>query len=73
MCISDYEKKHDGCLQKERSGYLAKLRAGRKSEVCFVSGDNDIQTIEELINSFGYTAESLLNKRVVISIEDENL
>jgi len=72
MYISDYKKEIDGLLQRERTGYFAKLEVDGKSEVCFVSGDNDIYTIEELINNFGYTVESLLNKRIIISIEDEN-
>ena len=71
--ISDYEKKIDGLLQRECSGYFAKLKVGSEGEICFVSGDNDIHTIGELINNFGYTAESLLDIRVVISIEDEKL
>ena len=69
MYISNY-KESDGALQQERSGYFAMLNVNGKSEVCFISGDNDIQTMEELINNFGYTVSSLLNRRIVISIED---
>ena len=64
-----YEK--GKALQRERSGYLANLKVGKKSEICFVSGGNDIYTIEELINNFGYDAKTLINQRLVLLIEDE--
>lgn len=62
--------KKEEALQVERSGYLAHLQVGKNVAICLVSGDNDIYTIEELINCFGYGAESLMNTRIVISIEN---
>jgi hypothetical protein len=67
--LKSYEKGQ--ALQVEKSGYLASLQVGKNSEICFVSGDEDIYTMEELINRFGYDAKSLINQRIVFSIENE--
>jgi len=66
--ISDYDKSQ-GIIQKERIGYFARLNVNGKTEICLVSGDQDIQTIDELIMLFGYSPESMINERVIISIE----
>jgi len=56
-------------IQKMLSGHFARLNVNGKSEVCFVSGGNDMQTIDELIMAFGYEPKSVINERVIISIE----
>lgn len=44
---------------------------GGKSEVCFISGDYDCLNIGEIIKASGYDPESLLNRKLLITIEDE--
>ena len=67
--ISDARK--DERIQREISGHLAKLSVGGEPKTCFVAGDADCLTIGEIINACGYTTESLLGRRLVVSIEDE--
>ena len=69
-----YLKNHtdkEGKFGIEISGYLANLTVRSTPNVCFVSGDYDCQTVSELIKVAGYNPKSLLNRRLLITIEDE--
>lgn len=66
-----YIRDCDGKLHSELSGHFARL-AGKnnKSVYCLVSGDLDIENIGEMIEAMGYTLDSVRNKRVTITIEE---
>ena len=67
-----YLKEHkNGNFDIEVSGYLANLQVKGVSKVCFVSGDYDCLTIGETIKAAGYDPKSILNRRLLITIEDE--
>ena len=70
-----YLKKHKkGKFGIEIGGYLANLQVSgwvNKSKVCFVSGDYDCLTVGEIIKAAGYDPSSVLDRRLLITIEDE--
>ena len=67
-----YFKEHKGGkFGIEISGYLVNLAVNETLDVCFVSGDTDCQTIGEIIKAAGYDPDSILNRRLLITIEDE--
>ena len=67
-----YLKKHkEGKFGVEVSGYLANLQVKKTSKICFVSGDYDCLTIGEIIKTAGYDPRSILNRRLLIAIDDE--
>ena len=78
-----YLKKHkNGRFGIEIGGYLANLQIPKyqnktslsnigNSEVCFVSGGYDCLTIGEIIKIAGYDPNSILNRRLLVTIEDE--
>lgn len=57
-----------GPVQIQVSGQIVEL-AGNK--VCLVNSDFDIERFGELINACGYTARSLIGRRITVTIEDE--
>ena len=60
-----------GALQTEIEGTFARLEDDRGKKVaCFVCSVADVLTIGELINACGYTFDSVVKKRVKISIEE---
>jgi len=64
-----YISDHDGGpVQLQISGRIASL-AGDK--ICLVNSDFDIERFGELINACGYTAQSLVGRRITVLIEDE--
>jgi len=63
--IADYPKNDP--IQMQVSGYLQKL-AGNKT--CFVTSEVDAERIGEIINACGYSATSILGRRITITIED---
>ena len=69
--IKDY-KSDEGTFRGEAIGYFARLNVNGKPATCFVSGVVDCYSIGEIINVCGYTSESVLGRRVTISIEDES-
>ena len=67
-----YLKEHKtGKFGIELCGYLTNLKVKRTLKVCFVSGDYDCLTIGEIIKTAGYDPKSILNRRLLITIEDE--
>jgi len=67
-----YLKNHDkGRFQVEVSGYLARLDVNGVSKICLITGENDVEDIEELVFEAGYDPESILKRRLLITIEDE--
>ena len=67
-----YLKEHkEGKFGIEVSGYLANLAVNKTLKVCFVSEDHDCLTISEIIKTAGYDPKSILNRRLLITIEDE--
>ena len=70
MCLKEHKK---GKFGTEISGYLANLQIDRteKTDVCFISGDFDCLTIGEIIKAAGYDPKTILNRRLLITIEDE--
>jgi len=58
----------------EISGYLANLQVPgyvNKSKLGFVSGDYDCLTVAEVIKAAGYDPSAIINRRLLITIEDE--
>ena len=70
MYLKEYKDSKFGI---EVSGYLANLQVDRtgKTDVCFISGDCDCLTIGEIIKVAGYDPKSILNRKLLITIEDE--
>jgi AraC-like DNA-binding protein len=68
-----YLKEHKkGKFGTEISGYLANLQINKAiSNICFISSDYDCLTIGEIIKASGYDPKSILNRRLLITIEDE--
>ena len=69
-----YLKEHKmGNFGIEIGGYLTNLQIDKteKTDVCFISGDYDCLTIAEIIKAAGYDPEPILNRRLLITIEDE--
>lgn len=69
-----YLKKHkEGKFGIEISGYLTNLQVDKteKTDVCFILGDYDCLTIGEIIKASGYDPKTILNRRLLITIEDE--
>ena len=52
------------------SGYFTKLQTGGKLEICFVTEKSDLITIDEIIQDAGYDPESVLERKLLITIED---
>lgn len=70
--IHDYTE-DEGQFRAEVSGYFANLMVNNKSKTCLISGEADCLTIGELINASGYTCKSIIGRRVLITIEDEDI
>jgi len=67
LTISDCQ----GLLQTEIEGSFARLQDDNgKLLACFVCSVSDVLTIGELINACGYTFDSVIKKRVKITIEE---
>lgn len=67
LIISDCQ----GPLQTEIEGSFARLQDDQGKQVaCFVCSVADVLTIGELINACGYTFDSVIKKRVKITIEE---
>lgn len=58
-------------IQSEISGRFVKLSDEGSVKVCLVTSEADCLTVGELINAFGFTVDSILGRKLVISIEDE--
>ena len=69
MCLKKHNEGHFGI---EISGYFNNLKTNDASEICFISGDYDCLTISEIIMAAGYDPETILNRRLLITIEDDN-
>jgi len=69
-----YLKEHKkGKFGIEISGYLANLQINSPiSNIYFIAGDYDCLTIGEIIKAAGYDPKSILNRRLLITIDDEN-
>ncbi len=69
MCLKEHKKGRFGI---EISGYLNTLQidSSEKTDVCFITGDYDCLTIAEIIKAAGYDPKSILNRRILITIED---
>ena len=52
------------------SGYFTKLQSDGKLKICFITEHNDLRTIDEIIKDAGYDPESILERKVIITIED---
>lgn len=60
-----------GPLQTEIEGSFARLQNDSDRPVaCFVCSVADVLTIGELVNACGYTFDSVISKRVKITIEE---
>jgi len=57
-----------GPVQIEVFGYLQML-AGNK--ICLVTSEADVEHISELINACGYTTNSLIGRRMIVTIEED--
>jgi hypothetical protein len=68
--IKDYTE-DEGRFRGEISGYFANLEVDGEPKICLVAGDADCLTVGELINACGYTCKSIVGRRILITIEDE--
>jgi hypothetical protein len=68
--IKAYEEK-DGLFYAKVNGYFDKIAIHGESETCFVCDGYKCTTIGELISLCRYTSESVLGRKIIISIEDE--
>lgn len=69
MCLKQHKS---GKFGIEISGYLANLQINKAvSNICFIAGDYDCLTVGEIIKAAGYDPKSILNRRLLITIEDE--
>ena len=69
MYLEEHKK---GKLRIEVGGYLANLQIDKteKTDICFISGDYDCLTIGEIIKAARYDPQSILSRRLLITIED---
>lgn len=68
MNISDHK---EGRFQAVVYGYIQPLEVDNKLKFCLVTPNGDCQSIKDLINANGYTIKSIINRRLVITIEDD--
>ncbi len=68
MYLKQYEKKEK--FRISISGYFTKLQTDGKLEICFVTEHNDLRVIDEIIQDAGYDPESVLERKLLITIED---
>ena len=70
VCVADHEEGTK--LHLEVYGYFTKLGDGNGGEqVCLVCSNCDVSRIGELVNAAGCTTDSILGRRLLISIQDE--
>lgn len=67
-----YIKNVDPYLYRSLKDWVDRERTKltEKIDICFISDDFDYQTISEIIKAAGYNPESILNRRLLITIED---
>lgn len=68
MSLKDHKTDTFGA---EVVGYFAPLQTGKISEICFIAGDRDCLTVSELVSASGYNINSILRRKLLITIEDE--
>lgn len=69
LFVRDHDK--DTHLQLEIYGYFARLHDDKNgTQICLVCSNCDVSRIAELVNAGGVTAESILGRRLMITVED---